>query len=296
MNEYYAYGCKIISNIALMNVNTLKGEFHNVIFVEFIKDDHFSGDVFQINKNGGKIYISLWGFGYYKIDTENRKIMGYFKDESLFMTFLFSYAIPCVICNSAVVLHSSVIKTLNDNAVAFVGDKGAGKTTLSYALCQKKGYTLLADDGIAVYNSMGNFFGYCGNNSVKVWERTANLLNISKQETQKLNDFTEKNIVSVDIEYRPIRIKSIFILNRSADSNISIENIDGISKAVFLRRYLVGTYWIGDCVKSPSIFNRFMNDFRNSIDMYILHYPDFDCATTDQVLSEVKNIVDSTLI
>lgn len=296
MNEYYAYGCKIVSNITLQNVNAVKGEFQNVILVEFVKDEHFVGDILDIHKDGGYIYISLWGFGYYKIDTNDRKITGYFKDESLFMTFLFSYAIPCVICNSAVVLHASVVKPFDDNAVAFIGDKGAGKTTLSYALSKRKGYTLLADDGIAVCKSMGKFVGYCGNNTVKVWDQTVNLLNISDHEMRKLNDFTEKNIIDVDIEYHPIVLKSIFILTRSNNSPISIKNINGISKTIFLRRYLVGTHWIGECVKSPSSLNKFMTDFCNSIDMYLLHYPNFECNSTDKVLSEVSNMIDSTLI
>jgi hypothetical protein len=73
-------------------------------------------------------------------------------------------------CYGLLCLHSSVV-VVNDRAIAFLGDTGAGKSTLAAALVAR-GFPLLADDRAVLTEQNGNFIAQPGAPRLRLWPDT----------------------------------------------------------------------------------------------------------------------------
>lgn len=156
---------------------------------------------------------------------------------------------------------------------------------------------MLADDGLAVYkDANGKYVGYCGNNTIKMWDSTFKLLSIYTKKKQKINKFTEKNVMSTNMQYKPVYIDRLFILSRSTNFHIFIEHIEGLLKTIMLRRYLVGTQWLNYYINSNNDMKYTIQNYCDSLQMYKLYYCDFNISSKDIILDKIKLSIDSTLM
>ncbi|MFN0111298.1 MAG: hypothetical protein ACKVZH_20740 [Blastocatellia bacterium] len=75
---------------------------------------------------------------------------------------------PCLLSRgNQMMLHAAAVG-INGGAVAFIGETGAGKSTLTSSLC-RAGFQLLTDDGLLVVEEAGRFWAVPGYPSVRLW-------------------------------------------------------------------------------------------------------------------------------
>lgn len=91
------------------------------------------------------------------------------------------------------VLHASAVE-VDSRAVAFIGEKGAGKSTTAAAF-NAQGYALLADDVVAI--APGSHLVYPGFGQLKLWRETAQSLTPSGATLPRLHPDLDKVGVKV---------------------------------------------------------------------------------------------------
>lgn len=112
-------------------------------------------------------------------------------------------------------LHASAV-TIGSGAVAFVGEKGAGKSTTTAALVAR-GHTLMADDVVAVRMEGESTEPVVlpGLAAMKLWPDSLAAVGIDPESVPTLHDDVEKRIwrVSEDVEPQPRPLRCIYVLD-----------------------------------------------------------------------------------
>ena len=110
----------------------------------------------------------------------------------------------------------------NQEVIAFIGDTGQGKSTLTASLC-RVGYPVFTDDCLALEESHGHIIGYPGNSTLRLWSDSVDFLyGEVGVEFQTVAQYTTKKRVNLNEvhgkffkESAPIR--RIYFLDNSAD-------------------------------------------------------------------------------
>lgn len=134
-------------------------------------------------------------------------------------------------------LHASVV-VINDGAVAFVGDPGAGKSTMA-AWMNQQGYPLLCDDVCVVqFTDERQAMAYPAFPRVKLWRDTLTALAINSQGLQRDYSRADKFHLAAAGEFQtePAPLRHINFL-QFADDNASprIEDIQPARAVPLLR-------------------------------------------------------------
>jgi hypothetical protein len=113
------------------------------------------------------------------------------------------------------VLHASAVE-INSKAVAFIGEKGAGKSTTAAAF-NAEGYALLADDVVAV--APKSHLVYPGFGQLKLWRETAEHLQSNASALPRLHPDLDKVGVRVPDRFSktPRRLSRIYALTDGAE-------------------------------------------------------------------------------
>jgi hypothetical protein len=228
MFNYYAFGLNISSQIELPgiiettgnnepdvqiimgNVNPLiSGADVNVAFNYYVDYDDvylFWDDIGTVNiSNGNEI----------KVDVQN--------DINQIIPFLLGPVMAILLHQRGfLVLHGSSVK-INDNAIAFIGHRGIGKSTTAINL-YKNGYSLITDDILAIkFDEDGIPYINPGYPHVRL---TKNSYNHIKDKTTILTPIC--TIVgklfcdaSNNFSSAPLKLKRIYLLETGEQINIS---------------------------------------------------------------------------
>jgi hypothetical protein len=111
------------------------------------------------------------------------------------------------------VLHASAV-AVHGKVVAFIGDKGAGKSSTAAALCAR-GHALVSDDLLAIhFDPQGKPFGIFSYPQLKIWPDTAQTLGMEPASMARIRPEIEKRLLQSDlldpkIEYP---LQTIFVL------------------------------------------------------------------------------------
>jgi len=118
------------------------------------------------------------------------------------------------------VLHASAA-VIAGQAVAFVGPKGAGKSTLA-AILHVEGYNILADDILAIDLSLGHPLALPGFPHVKLWPETIALLGHSPEALPRLRSGLEKRSYRLNYGFSQLStpLKGICILSSGPELEI----------------------------------------------------------------------------
>lgn len=154
MFKYSAFGLKICSEIFFPELTYTKFNKCDLL-IRYGKVDPLSenaimeGNNFKVTKNS--IYRFWDEIGVFKINNGSEIIVN--PSASINQRILRSFILGTVFASllyqrGLLILHASAVN-INNEAIAFLGDKGCGKSTTAMAFCNK-GYPLLADDYIAV--------------------------------------------------------------------------------------------------------------------------------------------------
>lgn len=134
--------------------------------------------------------------------------------------FVTGSAFALLLCQrGATVLHGSSV-ALEGQGVGFLGDKGAGKSTLAMGM-QQRGARLVADDLLAVAGSgLLALPGFC---QMKLWPDALHQLGLSPAALKRLRPEVEKRGLPVASQQtpRPVPLRHLFVMRHSAQIEIT---------------------------------------------------------------------------
>lgn len=154
--------------------------------------DFYEGDNIVINKSINKIdndnvyTYAIKDYIIYQI-SKNKIICHCKKKEYFYYTICnIPFAILAIL-NNILPLHCSAINH-SDKVFAFLGNKGAGKSTLCYNLLHKNQNVLLfGDDAISLSINNSNIYANCGINYLKVNEDIIDKLDIDRKYIKRIS-------------------------------------------------------------------------------------------------------------
>lgn len=112
------------------------------------------------------------------------------------------------------VLHASVVSWEN-RAVALVGDKGWGKSTLAAALCAR-GFSLVTDDVAALQpDGAGRFVVQPGVPQVKLWPDASTAAGVDREYLREVDPRTKERLQIPTYAFvnQPVPVEQIYILS-----------------------------------------------------------------------------------
>lgn len=154
-------------------------------------------------------------------------------NEVFFTYFLGQVLSYCLLARGIEPLHATAI-IVNDQAVAFLGDSGFGKSTLAATFLQR-GYALLTDDVLALEFSGKNVWARPGIARMKLNPDSADAV-FSGGRSIPMNSFTSKMIFPLsDSQHgnRVVPLQALYVLpHKPSKSRILIRRLSG--RASFL--------------------------------------------------------------
>lgn len=133
----------------------------------------------------------------------------------------------------SMVLHASAV-TINGGAVAFLGEKGMGKSTLAAHL-QSRGHTLLTDDLVPIMFVAGRAFAIPGFPRIRLWNDSVRSIGVDPFNLPTVNSFVNKR------SYRPgkfsndpVALKRLYVL--AEDGRIGIDDLKATESFVEIVR------------------------------------------------------------
>ncbi len=182
--------------------------------------DRVSGDRIPEVRADGSIYaLDFIGLISFQIDIARRLVVGRklttdLTDESLAHA-LDDHCAPRILAHEGrLVLHGSSV-SLEDGLAVFLGETGAGKSTLA-ASFEKAGHHMLGDDALVVSEIDGQFHGEATYRSLRLFPQSVSAIYGEEAETSPMAHYSAK----VHVEPRhtaagagdPFRIGAIFYL------------------------------------------------------------------------------------
>lgn len=125
------------------------------------------------------------------------------------------------------VLHASAVLLEDNTAVAFLGRRGQGKSSLAGAF-YAQGYPLIGDDVVAINFMSGSLQVYPGFPQIKLMPEVLALLFKNTQTPEYFQiDGQKKSIVWAKNKFssQPVSLKCLFFLELSDDENVTISKL-----------------------------------------------------------------------
>ncbi|MDX2346330.1 MAG: hypothetical protein QNK11_05625 [Legionella sp.] len=136
-----------------------------------------------------------------------------------------------------IVLHGNAVTWDNQTCNIYMGEKGAGKSTTA-AWYYQQGASIVADDICAIcLNSEGRPVVLPGIPQLKLWQASADLLNISTTHLKRVRKQLDKFILPIAAQRfanKPCEIKNIFEINQTINQK---QDILGLKKLLKLQHH-----------------------------------------------------------
>lgn len=140
------------------------------------------------------------------------------------------------------VLHGSGV-VINDKGIAFLGDKGAGKSTLAVHM-QNRGNKLITDDLIPIIFKDDQIQTIPGFPRIRLWNDSVESVGLDPETLPQINSFFDKRSYKCfeNFSTAPLNLKAIFILTNA--DKIGIEKLNyqesfiEIVRNTYLNRYI----------------------------------------------------------
>jgi len=141
-------------------------------------------------------------------------------------------------------LHACAV-AVGNQAIALVGDPGAGKSTTAAAFAQL-GYAVLSEDVAALAEVSGHFVAQPGYPRVNLWPESAELLFGSVDTLPLITPTWGKQFLSLDgdkhrFQSDPLPLSAIFILSERLSAAVA-PKIEAVSAASAMTALLTNTY------------------------------------------------------
>lgn len=169
-----------------------------------------AGDLFRLDYSDG---VQFW------VNSEANSLWATWSEASSFedaATYLLGPVLGFLLrLRGVICLHASAV-ALNNQAVAFVGDAGAGKSTTAAALAQR-GYPVISDDIVALDERDGAFFVPPAYPYLCLWPPSVRILYGAEKALPALSPNYDKRQLalsenSLGFEARPLPLAAIYLL------------------------------------------------------------------------------------
>lgn len=134
-----------------------------------------------------------------------------------------------------IVLHGNTVSEDGKTCTVYVGNCGAGKSTLA-AQCYQKGQYILTDDiSVITFDTDGTPIVIPSFPQLKLWQDSADLLSIDTSTLRQVRPQDKKFAIIVGDQFfnKPLPISRIIELHRPS---VEVKNILGVEKLQFLIR------------------------------------------------------------
>ena len=188
----------------------------------------------------------------------------------------------CLNLKGKAAIHANSI-SLNGRAVAFVGNSGKGKSTLS-AYCASRGAGFVTDD-VLVVNSDG--FTIPGNPRIKLYPHTAKSLGFDSSQKTRYKIFYPPEKIGSKPHYKPVPMGIIYLLEVSENNQIYSEQIAASQAVINLMQH---GYDVHNFIpKNPQLFHAYTK-LVEQVPVKKLFYP-----RNFSLLPEVYNFVSNEI-
>lgn len=199
---------------------------------------------------------------FFVIDSNGENIKAIYHPNILIddiITYLLGPVIGCVLrLKNKVCLHASVVN-INEKAVAFIGEKTAGKSTL-IANFAALGYPILSDDIAVVIKKDNNYFIELGYPRLRLWKNTIeNLPEIDSKGLKNVLSGVEKYYLPLSIkkssiwkfQSKPLVLDKIYYLQpRNEDNICQIKDCSPLDSFIKLKKNIYAEYMLESSLKT----------------------------------------------
>lgn len=186
------------------------------------------------------------------------------------LTYFLGPVIGCILrLKNKVCLHASVLN-IKGKAIAFIGAKTAGKSTL-IANFAALGYPILSDDIAVLFEKDNEYFVDLGYPRMRLWKNTVeNLPNIQVNDLQPVLSHIEKYYLPLSAEktsqwnfqHQPLPLNKVFFLQPRNDNNLSqITDCKPLEGFLKLKQNIYAEYMLEDDLKAKEfeVFGKLSN-------------------------------------
>lgn len=292
---YQAFGLSVTSEISLPelpNIGYPDGAADVVITIEDLSNlwEQLSDekDVFVVKEN--LILFRVPDVATFSIQDGTSITVSFLKnyDEDVIRLYLLGTCMGALLLQRKILpLHGSVIEA-NGKAYAFIGERGAGKSTLA-AACLRRGNRLLSDDVIAVSLRDGNIpYVIPSYPQQKLWQESLQAFGMNSSKYLPLYKRETKYAVPVEAQYvaEPMPLAGIFELVRSEEEEgVAIDSINGLQRLQTLFYHTFRSFLIPRLGLMEWHF-QFMTQFIHQIELWQIRRPTTG-FTAEEIASDV---------
>lgn len=295
INNYKVYGLNIRSEIEIDEFQkidiTPDDKIVNIKFgvmCKEIKDDILKG--YYIKLSNDKIWFHISDIATYCISDGNEIMVEVCEnaDMQLMKVYIMCSCLGFIMLQrNMVAIHGGVIE-MNNKAVIFTGDRGAGKSTLTTAL-RKKGYKFISDD-VASTKIEKVPYVMPGFPYQKLCESAMDNFEYDKEKyTSFMSDKEVKYIVPAKEEfiYEPRKLTTIIKITVGDVEEVTIKELKGSEKI----NNIINNIYRGEYIKhlggvNPEYFKKCLNIAKN-INFYVVTRPK-DQFTVDKQIELIE--------
>lgn len=227
MLTYFAYGLRFHSELALPEL--IAGEANPDVFVRFGKLDSLpvpaDAGGYSFREFAGSVHLGWEGAGRFLIcggrDITVEPSPGI--EEGVLRTLLLGPALAVLLHQRGfLILHGSAV-VLHRKAVAFLGQKGAGKSTTA-ATMHERGHAVVADDVVAVQTDASFPMVSPAYPQLNLWPDAVASLGQDLAASPKLHSRVEKRAMRAMSGFHrdPIPLQAIYVLAKGEQNEIEI--------------------------------------------------------------------------
>jgi hypothetical protein len=229
MNSYYAYGLGIESSVPLPELVQLGDGGVVDVYIRRGKVDSWPNRTTErdidLKADPQEIYLYWKGVATFLVRDGHEVIFDPAPgvEDQVIRLFILGRVLASLLHQRGLlVLHASAVE-VNGGAIAFLGGKGWGKSTLA-ATMHRHGHPVVTDDVVALnVSDVGVPVVYPGFPQVKLWPEAAAFLGDSVDELPRLHPQFEKRARPVARGFSPssLPLKGVYVLDEGAEPEIT---------------------------------------------------------------------------
>ncbi len=231
MNFYIAFGIPIRSELPLVPLESVKQEIRDEYFLTIRKarvskkgldEPTFQRALTQIKER--QVWFDVPDVARFLVRNGNEILVDPYPDvdEDTLSIYILGSCIGAVLHQrNFLVLHANAIQIQHGNAMLFVGQSGAGKSTIATQFMQK-GYQVLSDDIVAI-DTKGDVT--IGLPFLKLWQQSLDELNIPSAGLSAIRKNVAKYRLPISIDKNQCRPKVKAIYNLSVQPHTKPDSL-----------------------------------------------------------------------
>lgn len=285
--KYIYFGAKIESEIEFENLN--EKEFDNpevrIRFTDEYKENEFK---LGLTVKEDKIICKKRDYTVAVISGKYIEISGEITEKEPWLRHILleSWMMYLWLQRGCLVFHGSVCEC-NGRAVVFMGDGGAGKSTLSYYLT-KHGYKKMSDDLAIIFkDEKGEYNVIPSSIKQNLTKESIDIFNLNSDKMDKMAGEEKYTFFINEICNEMKKAAIIFIIEKSCSSEMEFSKITGFSKLSYLLNHIQQLGNIREIEKGSRRHMKIAGEFASAVEMYKIRRPE-----GKNTLEEIYKIVE----